>query len=517
MNMSVIRGALATYLGGLSLGMIISTQLMAASVTPIPAPEFIPMVEPEISLTEAEGAKVLVEKSFTLQAGEMRRVFGRVEIASNVNSDVYVETFTRCVGPDGTESQHGAAAQNHEGKDTPIGPSYPWPGHLALYPSLLFQAPTTGTYQCQLLAAIGDKGVLTALARDYDHVSITWLQVSAANDVGASWWQNRSCDECGNYGAVTSPTPPCPATTEPTSWCLYLGGALGQLRLYVFDNDGSPAKTWEAASDAAFVDASDSLMLTTCYSGTGSCTAADRGSSSGTVVDSHLELIQLNSAQGVCKLTQSPEERSTIGNHPHHYMIYHSLLAVPVYPECGSRLFMLRMSVKYVSGNPVKIDGSSYGAGATTFTHAFAINSYYGTAPPVPHLLGLTEAAARNSITASGYAVSNVSHSLSVSPAGTVFSQNPSAGMIELPGSGVNFTVSTGGVIVPNLLSFTESNATGAITGLGLVPHVSFSKACIEPNEVLTQSPSAGTLVAPGSTVDISVDSGTRQTCGVFK
>jgi hypothetical protein len=514
MNMSVVRSVLATCLGG-PLAMMIATHLMAASVTPVPAPEFIPMAEPEISLKNREDAKVLVEKSFLLQAGEMRRVFGRAEIASNVNSDVYVETYTRCVGPDGIESQHGAAAQNHEGNDTPVGPSYPRPGHLALYPSLLFQAPTTGTYQCQLLAGIGDDATLTVLPRDDHNSSITWLQVSGASndvdirdhrgDAGASWWQNLPCDMYGHYDPATS------------SWCLYLGGASHQLQLYVFDNDGSPTKTWEAASDAAFVDARDTLMLTTCYSGTGSCTDGNRGGDSGTVVDSHLELIQLNSAQGVCKLTQSVEERSTVGTHAHHYMIYHSLSAVPVYPECGSRLFNLRMSVKYVSGSPVKIDGSSYGAGATTFTHAFAINSFYGTAPPVPNLIGLTEGVARNNITASGYAISNVSYGVSTASAGSVISQNPAAGIIELPGSGVNFAVSIGGVIVPNVLSLSQSHATSAITGLGLVPSVSFSKRCIDPNEVLLQNPPSGTLVAPRSTVHITVDSGTRQSCGVLK
>jgi hypothetical protein len=235
------------------------------------------------------------------------------------------------------------------------------------------------------------------------------------------------------------------------------------------------------------------------------------------VIDSHLELIQLNSAQGVCKLTRSPEERSTIGNHPHHYMIYHSLLAVPVYPECGSRLFMLRMSVKYVSGNPVKIDGSSYGAGATTFTHAFAINSYYGTAPLVPNLLGLTEAAARNSITASSYAVSNVSHSLSVSPAGTVFSQKSIRRHHRVTWFGREFHgVNRRRDCTKLALAFREHSNRHRHWGGSCSPCVVL-KACIEPNEVLTQSPSAGTLVAPGSTVDISVDSGTRQTCGVFK
>jgi beta-lactam-binding protein with PASTA domain len=195
-----------------------------------------------------------------------------------------------------------------------------------------------------------------------------------------------------------------------------------------------------------------------------------------------------------------------VGTDAHHYMIYHSLLTVPIHPNCGSRLFKVRISVEYVSGSPVKIDGP-------TFTHAFAINSIYGTAPPVPNLIGLSEGVARNDVTTSGYAVSNVSHSLSASPAGSVISQYPSAGIIDLPGTAVNFTVSIGGVTVPELLSLSQSSATRAITALGLVPSVSFSKACIEPGAVLTQSPLPGTLVASSSTVYITVDSGARQTC----
>ncbi len=338
------------------------------------------------------------------------------------------------------------------------------------------------------------------------------------HDPGASWWQNLDCDEWGDYGPATS--------KRPASWCLYLDGASNLQQLYVFDNDGSPPKVWEAPSDAAFVDASDSLMLTTCYYGTGSCTSDNSESwwthlvdnPIGTVVDSHLELTQLNSTGGVCNLTQSPEERSTVGNAPHHYMIYHSLSAVPVYPECGSRQFKLRISVKYISGNPIKEDGFLW-------THAYAFKSFSGSAPPVPSLIGLTESVARDWLTDTGYAVSNVSYALNAAPAGTVISQNPATvqvcpdvsclpvGIIELPGSPVNFTVSTGGVILPDLLGFPQSSAIGTISALGLVPSVSYSKECINPGEVLIQSPFSGTLVPLGSTVSLTVDSGTRKTC----
>ena len=192
---------------------------------------------------------------------------GRVEITSSTNSEVYIETYTQCVGPDGTATLQGHAAQNHEGKDTPAGVSYPSPGHLTLFPLLLFQAPTTGTYRCQLLGSSGTSKEpsppMTAVATDFEGSSTTWLAVSAADDAGASWWQNSYCDIYGN------------------PQCNYLAGASQQTQLYVFDNDGSPEKVWQAASDAAFVDASDSLMLTTCYASTDSCTTGNKSGDSG--------------------------------------------------------------------------------------------------------------------------------------------------------------------------------------------------------------------------------------------
>jgi hypothetical protein len=438
----------------------------------------------------------------------MRRIFGRAEIAGttgNSGSGSVVEGYTLCIGPDGTESQRGGASQNYKGKSTPVGPNYPFPGGLALYPLLLFQAPTSGIYTCELLA-IAEPG-LNAVARAGDGSSTTWLQISAANDAGALWWQNLGCDESGHYDPATA------------SFCLYLDGASSLQQVYVFQNDGSPAKIWQAPGNAAFVSANDSLMLTTCDYGTHSCTADnsqswssryiwDRGVD-GTYVDTHLELIQLNSTQGVCKVTQSPEARVFVDNASHHNMIYHSLSNVPVDPGCGSRGFTLRMSVKYVTGLPVKIDG-------WTWTHAYAFESFSspgGSAPAIPNLAGLTEGVAGTNLTATGYAVGIVSSTLNAAQVGTVLSQSPAAGIIESPGSPVNFTVSTGGVYVPNLLSLPQSSATSAITRLGLVPSISSSRTCVNPGDVLTQGPPAGTLVAPRSTVHITIDSGTYKNC----
>jgi len=520
--MSGIKSVLTTF-WGVSLAMMISTQLPGQSVTPAPSLEMLP----EVSNLEIGSSTTVLAASetFSLNAGDMRRVLGRVEITSSTSGNIYIETYAQCVTPDGTVAQQGGAAENHQGNDTPVGHNYPAKGHLVLQPLLLFTAPATGSYKCELTATKGtsaDPGTgvhMTALARIND-TPTTWLKVSTANDTGAGWWQDPPCDKNGD----TSPTP-----VSGPSACQYLAGAsnLQQINVFdddgshnVFDNDGSPATVWEAASNAAFVDASASLMLTSCFYGTSSCPSDDSQSFlshyfwdvgvDGGTVDTHLELIQLYPDGGTCRLNHTPEERWFVGNAAHHNMHNYSLSNVPVYPCNGSRAFKMRISVKYVTGVPLKEDGFLW-------THGFVINSAYGTALPVPNVVGLQESAAINAITTAGYDLSTVSYGLNSAPPGTVIFQYPGAGNIENPGSGVELMLSTGGAFVPNLLGDPKSSATSAITALGLTPAVGYSHACINPGDVLSQSPLAGTLLAFGSTVTVTIDSGTYKNCGVIK
>lgn len=73
------------------------------------------------------------------------------------------------------------------------------------------------------------------------------------------------------------------------------------------------------------------------------------------------------------------------------------------------------------------------------------------------------------------------------------------------------------GVTVPNLISLAQSEATSDISALGLAPKVISSKKCIDPGDVLIQNPGAGTPVPPGSTVTITIDSGTFKSCKIIK
>ena len=131
-----------------------------------------------------------------------------------------------------------------------------------------------------------------------------------------------------------------------------------------------------------------------------------------------------------------------------------------------------------------------------------------GTA--VPDLVGLTQAAAETAITAAGLTVGagTTANSATV-PAGTVISQTPVAGSNVPPGSAVALEVSLGAK-VPNVVGLTQAAAEAAITSSGLtVGTVTTANSTTVPaGTVISQSPAAGTNVAPATAVTLVVSSG---------
>jgi hypothetical protein len=421
--------------------MLMSTHI-AAQVTPIPPADFLP-IEAAVTNIGPSAQTVLIQKSYTLQQNEMRVVFGRAEIYGKTGTGQghtnYAESDVECTGPNGFVAE-GDAGQNYEGPHKGAGPDYPTTGHLALYPSVLVQAPTTGTYVCQLLASTDYPE--TVVGRPSQGDNTTWLRVSAPIATGGGL---REAARLSGSGPVVPYAPfsdalswgPSPDCSEIGlgAGCLYLGpGALPSVDVFL------PQNPWSPVTNAAFVDVTASLQATLCGK-TSSCAIHKNSDTTSVVIDSHLELIQLNATRGVCKETDSPTQRSTIGNAPHHYMIYHTLTNVAVYPACGAPQFVVKLFVKWVSGSTVKIDGP----GAT---HAIGYTSYHGTANPVPVVVGLAESVARNKVSATGF-----------------------------------------------------------------VPKLSSTNACTDPGNVILQSPTGGTIVLPGSTVDVIVDSATKGTC----
>ncbi len=130
----------------------------------------------------------------------------------------------------------------------------------------------------------------------------------------------------------------------------------------------------------------------------------------------------------------------------------------------------------------------------------------------VPNVVGLTQAAATSALTSAALAVGTVSTASSATvPSGNVISENPLAGSNVGYGSAVNLTVSAGPPVpVPNVVGLTQAAATSALTGAGLaVGTVSTaSSGTVPPGIVISENPQAGTGVASGSAVNLTVSTG---------
>ena len=94
-----------------------------------------------------------------------------------------------------------------------------------------------------------------------------------------------------------------------------------------------------------------------------------------------------------------------------------------------------------------------------------------------------------------------------------MIAQNSPPGTIEPAGSPVDLTISLGAVTVPDLAGDTAAQAISELNAAGLAAHIVHRAQCVDPGLVIDQTPSAGTSVAPGSTVTITIDSGPLHSC----
>jgi hypothetical protein len=120
------------------------------------------------------------------------------------------------------------------------------------------------------------------------------------------------------------------------------------------------------------------MTVTTCYQNTGSCRRPSvapyqkpRGTNA--VIDARLELIQLDPTLHTCRTTATATTRHTVRDDAHHYAAYFSLPRVTIDPTCGTRMFITRIVVTHISGQPVKIDGVQ---GTSALTHGIAMNLF---------------------------------------------------------------------------------------------------------------------------------------------
>ncbi|MGW5292094.1 hypothetical protein [Streptomyces bacillaris] len=296
----------------------------------------------------------LVRRTMTLTAGEKRHLRGRLEATSTTTGIVGLTERIRCLDASGrTVPVVAASARNHEGSDTV---TYATPGHLPLFADLLFTAPADGTYTCVLQGT-----AYSSLTGSYHLTAVagkTWLEADDGDRVGAGWWQNPACESADSGGA-----------------CTYVGTGPARRDAWVFYDDGTPTRRWQAHPDAVSVSAQANLELTTCYHGTASCATAMQAHPRGknAVVDARFEFIQLGTTGHACR-THSTTARRTVTDDAHHAVGYSFLTGLPVDPACGTRDFLLRIYVKHVSGQTVKIDGVQ--SGVTSLTNGIAFNNF---------------------------------------------------------------------------------------------------------------------------------------------
>jgi beta-lactam-binding protein with PASTA domain len=135
-----------------------------------------------------------------------------------------------------------------------------------------------------------------------------------------------------------------------------------------------------------------------------------------------------------------------------------------------------------------------------------------GPAPVgIPGVSGLTQRAATEALTATGFKVAVVPAASLTVPSGTVISSNPTSGQSETPGSTVTLTVSTGvpQVTVPDLSGQDPTSAGATLQGLGLMPQQKAATSATVPvGEVIGTNPPFGTKVGANSTVVVFVSTG---------
>ena len=131
----------------------------------------------------------------------------------------------------------------------------------------------------------------------------------------------------------------------------------------------------------------------------------------------------------------------------------------------------------------------------------------------VPDVIGTTQAQAQATLSASGFTmvVAGQSPSLDVL-AGSIVSENPSAGTEVRSGSQVGVTVSTGkpAATVPSVAGLGLQAASSSIASAGLVVGVitNQNSSTFPANTVISESPHAGEKLTAGDSVDLVVSAG---------
>jgi serine/threonine-protein kinase len=146
------------------------------------------------------------------------------------------------------------------------------------------------------------------------------------------------------------------------------------------------------------------------------------------------------------------------------------------------------------------------------------VRVYVSTGPErveVPNVLNQDVTSATATLVGRGFVVTPVNQASADVPAGRVIDTDPKPNTEAPEGSTVRLIVSSGPETtpVPPVVGSSEADARAAIEAAGLVPSTVFGASTPgNVGRVIAQDPAAGTAVAPGSTVVITVGEATTPT-----
>ena len=124
----------------------------------------------------------------------------------------------------------------------------------------------------------------------------------------------------------------------------------------------------------------------------------------------------------------------------------------------------------------------------------------------VPNVVGQSAASATSALQAKGFQVSQKAAPNSTAPANQVVRQDPAASSKVAKGSVITIFVSGGGTKVPGVVGESQAEATSQLENDGFTVNTQTEAADgFSPGTVFKTSPSAGTVLAPGSSVTIFV------------
>ena len=290
---------------------------------------------------------------FTIPVGtglEPVFLYGQISARSTSRANILQSARISCRGPSGTV-RYMRADRNHEGFDA-------YAGAPLKVPVRFLYAPTAaGDHRCSLgfhsYSSAGSQLALVAL-----HGPDTYLGYASPQPRAISFsTENDRYDV--DFGV------PCPdhaACQAATHLGVNHSGVL--LPAGTFESvNRSPM--FHASSSAHSLDLINDLYVTVCYANTTTCPAYAEGRPAirgvGSTVEVRQVVLQLDVHGRICATQATAYRRYHVTSGAHHRKLYLRTSAYGFAAACGtSRRIRTRADVRWISGNPLRIDQERY-------------------------------------------------------------------------------------------------------------------------------------------------------------